>query len=333
MMEESGKKELAWRQILDIATANPAERRRVALALDVSTVTITRWTHQATQPRMDSLRLLPDALPHYREELVVSLRKEYPHIFSETPSASSELIAPSEFYAQIISAYATSIPLQRKAMVHEEILQQLLFQLAAEGQNLSIFIAQFVPPRPGRKVRSLRVVTGKGNTPLTTAFEHQTFFFGTESQAGVAAATVHALVIQNQEMKQRTFPQQQSFGPGSTAALPIVQHNAIAGCLCFTSRQEDFFTPERLDFIQRYVNLLTISFEQDEFYEISTIELGVMPPPPMQRSILETLQQRITERLIQAMRTERQLNRTQAEREVLQEVEDELLRIALVPER
>lgn len=332
-MEESGKKELAWRQILEIATANPAERRRVALALDVSTVTITRWTHQATQPRMDSLRLLPDALPRYREELIASLRKEYPLIFSETPSARSELIAPSEFYAQIISAYATSIPLQRKAMVHEEILQQLLFQLAAEGQNLSIFIAQFVLPRTGRKVRSLRVVTGKGNTPLTTAFEHQTFFFGTESQAGVAAATVHALVIQNQEMKQRTFPQQPSLGPGSTAALPIVQHNAIAGCLCFSSRQEDFFTPERLDFIQRYVNLLTISFEQDEFYEIGTIELGVMPPPPMQRPILETLQQRITERLIQAMREERQLNRTQAEREVLQEVEDELLQIALVPER
>ncbi|HEV2659356.1 MAG TPA: GAF domain-containing protein, partial [Ktedonobacteraceae bacterium] len=217
--------------------------------------------------------------------------------------------------------------------VHEEILQQLLFQLTAEGQNLSIFIVQFVPPRSGHKVRSLRVLTGKVNTPLTTTFEHQTLFFGTESQAGVAAATVHALVIQNQEMKQRTFPQQQSVGPGSTAALPIVQHNAIAGCLCFTSRQEDFFTPERLDFMQRYVNLLTISFEQDEFYEIGTIELGVMPPPPMQRPILETLQPRINERLIQAMREMRQLNRTQAEREVLQEVEDELLQIALVSER
>ncbi len=332
-MEESEKKELAWRQILDIATANPAERRRVALALDVSTVTIGRWTHQTTQPRMDKLRLLPDALPQYREELIASLRKEYPHIFSETPSASPELIAPSEFYAQIISAYATSIPLQRKAMVHKKILQQLLFQLDGGDQNLSIFITQFIPPRPGHKVRSLRVVTADGKTTTTTAFEHQTLFFGTESQAGVAAVTAHAVVIQNQEMKERTFPLQQSFGPSSTAALPIVQHNAIAGCLCFTSRQEDFFTPERLDFIQRYVNLLTISFEQDEFYEISTIELGVLPPPPVQRPVLETIQPRITARLIQAMREGRQLNWTQAEQEVLQEVEDELLQIALVVER
>ena len=49
--------------------------------------------------------------------------------------------------------------------------------------------------------------------------------------------------------------------------------------------------------------------------------------------LVRVLQQRITERLIQAMREERQLKRTQAEREVLQEVEDELLQIALVVER
>ena len=332
-MEESGKKELAWRQILEIATANPAERRRVAAVLDVSTVTIGRWTHQTTQPRLDRLRLLPEALPQYREELIASLRKEYPHIFSEISSASSELIVPSEFYARVISDFATSMPLRRKAMVQEEILQQLLSQLDTGNQNLSIFIAQFVPPRPGHKVHSLRVITAKGNSPVAAAFEHKTIFFGTESQAGVAAVAAHSFVVQNQEMKERTFPLQPSFGVGSTAAIPIVHHNAIAGCLCFSSMQEDFFTPERLDFIQCYVHLLTISFDEDEFYEHNAIELGVIPPLPVQRPLLDTLQQRINERLIEALREERQLNRIQAEQEVLQEVEAELLQIALVGER
>ncbi len=334
-MEESGKKEekLAWRRILSVAADNPAERKRIALALDISTVTIGRWTNQATQPRMDKLRLLPDVLPQYREGLIASLQKEYPHIFSDTTPVNTELEVSSDFYSRLISDFATSIPLQRKPMLHDEILQQLLWQLDPENLNLSIFIAQFVPPLPGRKVRSLRVVTVKGNTSIAATFEHQTLYFGTESQTGVAATTAHPLIIQNQEMKMRTFPLQLSFGSGSTAAMPIMQHNSIAGCLCISSVREEFFVPERLELIQRYVNLLSISFdEREEFYEIGAIELRVIPPAPMQRPVLETIQQRINERLIQAMREGRQINRTQAEQEVLQEVEEELLQIALVVE-
>jgi GAF domain-containing protein len=332
MMEESGKKEepLAWRQILSIAADDPAERRRIAHELDVSVVTIGRWINRTTQPRMEKLRMLPEALPQYREALIASLQREYPHIFSDIPVVSAELEVPADFYARVISDYTTSIPLQRKPIIHEEVLQQLLRQLDSGSQNLSIFLWQFVPPQPGCKIHSLRLITGYGNTPLAATFEHQTLFFGTESQVGVAATRARPLVIQNQDIKDRTFPMQPSFGAGSTAAIPIIQHNSIAGCLYFSSLQADFFSPERLSLIQHYANLLSISFEQEEYYEIGSIELRVLPPIDTQRPILERLQRRINERLIQALQEERQLNRMQAEQEIFQEIEGELLQISLV---
>lgn len=331
-MEESGKKEepFAWRQILSIAADDPTERRRIAHELDVSAVTVGRWINRTTQPRMEKLRMLPEVLPQYREGLSASLQREYPHIFSAIPAVSTELEVPADFYARLISNYTTSIPLQRKPMIHKEILQQLLKQLDSGSQNLSIFISQFVPPQPGCKIHSLRLITGQGNTPIAATFEHQTLFFGTESQVGVAATKARPLVIQNQEMKDRTFPMRPSFGSGSTAAIPIVQHNCSAGCLYFSSLQADYFSPERLSLIQHYANLLSISFEQEEYYEIGSIELRVLPPIAIQRPILETLQRRINERLIQAMQEERQLNRMQAEQEIFQEIEGELLQISLV---
>jgi GAF domain-containing protein len=333
MMEESGKKEglLTWRQILSTAVSSTAERERIARTLDISPVTIRRWVTDETQPRQEKLRMVPDALPEYREELIASIQKEYPHIFSEgtTPSASTEMEVPSDFYARLINTYTMCIPLQRKPMVFNEIMQQLLSQLDPGRQNLSLFIAQFVPPPPGRKVRSLRLVTGQGNTPIAASFEHQTLYFGVETQVGVAAAMARRLVIQNQEMKDRTFPLQPSFGSDSIATMPVVQHNSVAGCLCIACLQPDYFSPERLDLIQHYVNLLSIAFEQDEFYEIGNIELRVIPPAAIQKPILATIQLRINERLIQARKEDRQLNRIQAEQEVLQEVEEELLQLAL----
>ena len=332
-MDESRKKQKlpVWREILITVANTTAERKRIAAVLDISPVTIGRWTktnENMKQPRIEKLRLLPDALPQYREELTTSLKEEYPHIFAEPQATNANLEIPSEFYSHFISAFTTGLPLQRTETAFREILQQLLLQLDLAGHEISVFIAQFVPPPPGRKVRSLRTVTGRGNTPMAATFEHQTLYFGTESQVGVAATMTHQVIIQNQDMKQRMFPLQES--SGSTAALPIVQYNCIAGCLCISCEQEEFFTPERLNLIQRYVNLLSVCINQEDFYNLEEIELRVMPTMVVQRPILKTIQQRIKHHMLQAMRENSSLTTRQAERKVFQEVEGELLQKAMI---
>jgi hypothetical protein len=319
-----------WRQLLGRVTGDPQERQRIADAVGVSAITLTRWATHKSNPRPDNLRPLVDALPQYRKRLVELIEEEYPHIFAENSAAKAvPLEIPSAFYARVLSAHTTTTVLLRESTICTLILQQVLEHLDPQFKGLVIMVAQCMPPAPGQKVRSLHMTFGRASPPWNSHIEHRTQFLGAESQAGYAVLKGHCIVVQSYEERMRSFPSHHSEEMESCAMFPILLADQVAGCLCVTSTQRDFFTLERLDLLQRYTDLMVLAFEPDKFYPLENVALGIMPDRRLQLPLIAGFQQRVTQRMIQAARREQRLTRPQAEELVWHELEEELLALQL----
>ncbi|GCE32128.1 hypothetical protein KDA_76120 [Dictyobacter alpinus] len=117
----------------------------------------------------------------------------------------------------------------------------------------------------------------------------------------------------------------------SAAAFPIMRENAIAGALLVFSAQNNYFTPERLELIELFADLIRLAFydSEDEFYPQETIDLGLMPSWAIQREHLESFRRRVEDEYRRASTEEsssmRELMRV--EERVRGQLEDELLKI------
>jgi hypothetical protein len=100
------------------------------------------------------------------------------------------------------------------------------------------------------------------------------------------------------------------------------------GCLCIASTQPNTFSQAHLDLIQSYVDLMSLAFDAREFYPLTDIELGIMPPADAQKPLLVTFQKRVTQHMIQRVQHNQPLNRPQAELLIWQQLEEELLLLA-----
>ncbi|HWS84070.1 MAG TPA: helix-turn-helix transcriptional regulator [Ktedonobacteraceae bacterium] len=58
-----------WRELLGILTERSAERQRAADELGVTPYTITRWVNRTSEPRLHSLKRLPEVFPRYKQHL------------------------------------------------------------------------------------------------------------------------------------------------------------------------------------------------------------------------------------------------------------------------
>jgi transcriptional regulator with XRE-family HTH domain len=56
---------LTWRTYLGQLLDVPTEKQRVANALGVSSLTLTRWVNGTTEPRPGSLKKLPSVFPQH----------------------------------------------------------------------------------------------------------------------------------------------------------------------------------------------------------------------------------------------------------------------------
>jgi hypothetical protein len=319
-----------WRDLLGNAVSKPAERHKLAATLRINAITITRWVAGTSNPRIETLRALLVALPEYRERMAVLLRQEYPGLFADEPVVDMPLVIPADFYNHVLNTYSMHPERLRSPKLISCILQQILCQLDPSHElDIGAFIAQCVPPEPGQKVRSLRIVTGYGGPPATKSFINQTFFCGAESQAGLAALEAHPVVIQNAEEAQRVVPNQHTVVFGSSLAIPILQYDRIAGCACFVSPQQDYFSPECIGLLKHYVNILTIAFEPHEFYLLPDVNLAMMPPRSQQAPILANLQERITAYMLHRTPEGLFLSWLEAEYKAIKEKEGTLLQLAL----
>ncbi len=321
----------AWRDLLGKIIREPHERQKIADMVGINPVTLQRWANGKSNPREDNLRPLLDALPQHRLELSELITREFPQFFHQIYKSGEELegMIPSPFYARVLQAYTNSPPILRSSAVETLILQQIESQLDPQRLGITISVAQCVPPTLERKIRSLRIITHRSTLATEKLIEHQTAFLGAESQAGYALSAGHPSIMQNEADMIHIFPAHHSATEKSAVAYPIIISNHAAGSLYISSTQTEYFSQHYLHLIECYIDLMVLSFDKDKFYDLSEIELSMMPPLPLQQDILSTFQRRVKQKMLLALQEKKSLTRLQAESIVWQELEEELLHLTL----
>lgn len=317
-----------WRDLLGKIIEDSHERQRIATELGVSPVTLTRWASGESKPRLHNLRLLLKALPQHRKVLRELLEVDFGDLADEgaiTEDSSQEI--PSVFYSRVLHAHANVPHVLRFTSICDLILQQALKQLDPNRVGMEITVARCMY-RPGEdKIYSLREIVGRGTHPWNPDLEQKTLFLGIESLAGYLVTTGRLLTIQSPEEGQSLFPARWEPREQSAAGYPIQRGDRMAGCLLFSSAQPDYFLPARQRLVQNYAELIALAFEAEEFYDRKQIELHVMPSSEEQKSHLTSFWQRVSNAMIEAVRSGNPIDVIQAEQLIWQQIEEELLQL------
>jgi hypothetical protein len=326
-MEED--QDQTWRTLLGKIIADPDERHRIAHAIGVSPITLIRWTTNKSNPRTDNLQLLPSALSHHREMLIDLITKEYPyalHIQQQEKDDFSDI--PASFYAQVLNMYTANSPQLRESAICDLLLQQILKHLDPHQRGMMAMLARCDKPRQGKHIRSLLHMAGRGTPPWKHQIEQLTQFLGAESLSGHALITRHPVVIRNRTEIEQIFPLHAFDGEESSVAYPVLLSDRAVGSLYISSTQSSYFTQNHLDLIQKYVDLFVVAFDPHTFYDLSNIELGIMPSRLQQMSYISHFNERVAQHIMQATRQNKSLTPSQASTMVWQELEEELLQLS-----
>lgn len=314
-----------WTIVLQGIIKSPSERQRLSVALGVTGMTLSRWANGKSRPQRTHLLHLVQAVhPNQRQELLNALEKQYPDIQIWINEVSLKQI-PSEFFAHILNIRTTTTDTLRFWRIGDEVLKQALLQLDPNHLGIAVMVVQCMPPSPiNGKICSLRERTRQGTFPWTANLEHDALFLGLESLSGYSVEVRH--IVSDDDLRHsKPFPAVRGSYEVSAAAHPIRFEGRIAGCLLVSSTQPKYFSQERLNLLTVFSDLISLAFDEKDFYPASMIELRVMPEPEIQRSILATFHQRVTAKLQQMVHPPQQLSNIQIETQVWQEIETELL--------
>lgn len=311
-----------WRELLGKVISNSHERQRIAEVLSINPVTLTRWVTNKSKPRPENLRALLTTLPQCRQQLAALIKKEYPDLFGIPAIEEVNREIPSTFYTRVLNAYTNIPPLLRGSTICTLILQQMLGHLDPDLAGLAVFVAQCVSPLQGHKVRSLRRTFGRGTQPWGCYMDNQTQFFGAESAIGNALGQGHHILIQDYATVAALCPLLSPATTLSALAIPILQSSHSAGCLCVISTQSASYLQHCINLIHTYVDLIVLSFEPSELYELNDIDLGIMPSYTLQQPELTRFSQRVTQHMLQHC----PITRPQAEQRVWRDLEEEFLK-------
>ena len=268
-----------WRDLLGNIIRDTSERQRIADELKISPITLVRWSQGLSQPRPYYLPHLLNTLPQYHEELEQLMRNEFAGII-DAPILGTEdtqLPIPSEFYDRVITALLSDAQVWS---IQGLILQQALAHLDPHNLGMSITLALCKPASAEQKIRSLQEIIGRGTPPWQSHLENQPLLLGSESLAGYATARLRLSVNQDINTETSFLPVLRTQWEESAVACPLVKQNRVAGCLIVASNRVQYFTPARQELIQKYANVMVLACKPAEFYEQSSIDLAMMPPPP-----------------------------------------------------
>lgn len=323
----SNEKLYAWRILLGKIINDPQERQRLAFQIGANHVTLMRWSTNKSTPRPESLHRLLQALPNYRQQLFELIPEEFPEFFTRQ-TLKNEIAPeiPSAFYERVLQAYTATPAHMRPSSIRITIIQQLLGHLDPMSKGIAVSISVCLPPSSDSDVHSLREDMGRGITPWHSHLKNRLGFLGIESPQGDAVTKGHPVVIQNHEEKSMRYPSHIVEWEESAIACPLLLADRVAGCLYISSTQSGYFLQPLQDLIKSYANLLTLSFEQHNFYKMGQIALGIMPPYEVQQGYTRHFQQRVS-RQLRTMQETQPISRIEAELKVLQDLEEELLYI------
>ncbi len=316
-----------WRTLLGRVVSDPHERIRIARMIGVNNVTLTRWATHKSNPRMESLHRLVQALPSYRTQLLELIPEEFSEFLTEeitVEEVAQEI--PSAFYERVLQAYTSNPPLLRSSSIRITIIQQMLAHLDPEPAGLAVSVSVCMPPTTEYVVHSLREDMGRGTSPWHSHLRNRIGFLAIESPQGYAVTEGHVVVLRNRAEKRMLFPAHVVEWEESAIACPLLLGDRVAGCLYLSSPLQDYFLQTLQDLVKSYANLLVLSFEAHEFFKVRQIALGIMPSYDEQQPYLRHFQQRVTQ-YMRDMHGGKPLSRVEAEMKVLQDLEEELLRI------
>lgn len=317
-----------WRELLDRIIQDSQERQRIAHELGVSTITLSRWVHNSTNPRIQSLHRLLEILPQYRNQLQPLIQAEFSELANtalEDFQEEGASFIPSTFYARVFDAYTTTPRLQRFWTISNLILQQALEQLDPHQMGMAILIVQCMPPWDDHKIYSLRERAGHGTRPWSMNLEQHAIFLGAESLAGNIVSTSRPQALQNRNEYQNIVPAHWVEWEESVAGYPLLRSSKIAGCLLVSSTQPGYFVPHHVQLIQYYAELFAFILEPHEFYNISQLNLHTMPHYIKQKKKFAAFRTRVANLIAQSHKDKIPMNLTQAEQIVWQQIEKELL--------
>ncbi|HEX6557673.1 MAG TPA: GAF domain-containing protein [Ktedonobacteraceae bacterium] len=321
----------SWRDLLSDLIRQPGERERIANEIGVNPLTLDRWCSGKSTLRSRNIGPLLQAVPASQRDLLTNLLAQddllVPHFtFYDLPPDELE----TAFFRHVLETRATTPPMLLFWTVCRQVLQHALRRLDRESVGMAITVAACMPPAAGtRTISSLREVMGLGSPPWPGDLEHQSMFLGIESLAGYVMMRCRPQTIDDLREPQTLLPAYQTEYEISAAAHPIMYTNQVAGCLLISSTQPRYFaSPARLALIADYAQLIALAFTPQQFYPSEWFNLRIMPPLPVQRQLLATLQRRITKIMQEAAATSRLLTRAEAEQLAWQQIEEEFIHLS-----
>ncbi len=304
------------------------EEQRLIDIMGIRPITLVRWMQNKSEPRPYFLRQLLDALPQHRDSLLPLIMKEFPG-FSETVEDDLPKEIASSFYRHVLDTYVATAPAMRFWSICPLILQHVLEHLDPDQLDMELLVVCCMPPSGyGNKIHSLREYVALG-TPLAEQPGREEFVSGSRIPGRLCRLILSYAVIQDIQQDRSFLPAQKEENERSAAAFPIMLASRIAGCLLVSSALSHYFHQLRVAVLKQYTNLLVLAFQTEDFYDLASIELNMVPAQHIQQSYFATFRQRVADVLAQAKARQQSLTSQQAEQLARQQLEQELLQIPL----
>ncbi len=331
-----------WREFLGKIIEDPKEKQQLANLLGISERTLDRWTSGLSSPRSSShVRELLKAFPHHRAALGELMRDDFPDAVEQADDKSDIFIdevikdIPIPFYKRILETHATAVEPIRAWSICNLVLQQLSQHLDIDHQGVKAVLMQCLASKETHKVHSLRRLfehtSGQGIA------ENCLLFSGTESLAGQAVIKgvpqIKQILLPTDTHTQHIAHEHsthhlQQFPLRSAIAYPIQRAGRCAGSLLVLSTHTSFFTQARLALLQHYIHLLTLAFQEQDFFAPTDIALQPMPTENTQQYMLDKFQERVSSLFYQARKCGDTMTWLEAEQLAMQEIEATLEQLA-----
>lgn len=322
-----------WRSVLEKIIQPPKERQRIAAALGVNTITLTRWVKQSSRPQRASLaRLVKVVHPQQRAELLEALKLAYPDM-QEKLLEETSIVVPSSLYRQILREQASVLENLRCRQIGSTLLNSALELLDPHNTGLAITPCLCMPPANGEKnryIRSLRERGGRGTFPWTSDLEQKSIFLGLNCLAGHVVQTGRPTSVGDVSRERYipvfAYPENME---ASAAACPILLEGRIAGCLLAASAKLDHFSQERMDLLINLTHVYALALNPDDFYDPRLLRLRYIPHPTRQQELLLSFRQRVNNLMIDSVKSAHPLSSNEAEKIAWQQIEEILIQMGV----
>lgn len=305
-------------QLLKKIFKDPAERTRILRQTSLDNSTVSRWLNGDTRPRPASLRLI---LEHCSPDDQKVLAELIDVITKDGAPSLSEFAIPSTFYSRVLLTLAETPHSLRFSAIGHLILQQAAQQLDPMRMGMDMTLLRCV--HTPRGVRCLQESLRLRKTPASQSSLY--YFSGLESLAGYAVSSFQIAV--NKQGVYYTLTQEEVYDV-TAIAVPILREGCIGGCLLIEVPFSRDLMSEELTLIKDYALVIALAFDPKYFFERSALRFIIAPPKETQTSLLLS----VHERKLALMRSQ-DLDSTEADLQVTQQIIDDLATLANDPSR